>query len=156
MSANKVPEGGRFTFQTQTFFDELDAQWILHHSRQIASVERAQQALFDYVMEADRFDPYRYPDINVVVRRLEVDYLIPLRGVGPYQINLRVVRIREAAMTTAFELRSMDGITLYTRGERTVCKLSMKSGEPCGWTAEFRERFSPWLAAAQQAQQQQQ
>lgn len=146
---------GCFTYHTQTFFDELDAQWILHHSRQIAAVERAQQAFFDHVMDADQFDPHRFPDINVVVRRLEVDYLVPLKGVGPYKITLRVARLREAAMTTAFELRSTNGDILYTRGLRTVCKLSMKSGAPCGWTPEFRERFSIWEKAAQQCQAQQ-
>lgn len=151
-----LPNDGRFTYNTQTFFDELDAQWILHHSRQIVAVERAQQAFFDHVMGAEQFDPYRYPDINVVVRRLEVDYLIPLKGVGPYKILLRVVRLREAAITTAFELRSRDDATLYTKGLRTVCKLSMKNGNPCGWTQEFRERFSIWEKAALQPQQQQQ
>ena len=130
-----------FTYHTRTHFDELDAQWILHHSRQIAHVERAQQALFDEVMGMTVFDPHAFPDLNVVVKRLEVDYLRPLRGVRPFTIRLRVSGLRACVLTTGFELLSADGAELYSRGEREVCKLSMRTMEPTLWTDVFRERY---------------
>ncbi len=133
-----------FIYRTRSHFDDLDAQWILHHSRQIRYVERAQQALFDQVMETDSFDPWKYPDLNIVVRKLDVDYLLPLKGVRPFIITLRVTRLRAAGMTTAFEFRSADGKALYTRGYREVCKLSMETMQPELWTDEFRRRYEQW------------
>lgn len=134
-----------FTYRTQSHFDDLDAQWILHHSRQVRYVERAQQALFNHVMEMQEFDPYKFPDLNVVVKRLEVDYLKPLKGVRPFIIEMRVLRLRGAGLTTGFEFKSEDGRELYTRGVREVCKLGIQTWEPELWTAEFRTRFEGWL-----------
>ncbi|MDX2109245.1 MAG: hypothetical protein SFY80_03285 [Verrucomicrobiota bacterium] len=138
------PPPGLFVYRDQTHFDELDAQWILHHSRQIQHVERAQQKLFDTIMQTTAFDPVTYPDINVVVRKLEVEYLLPLKGVRPFAITLRILRLRECALTTAFAFHSEDGNECYTRGTRVVCKLSMKTGQPTGWTDTFRTRYSQW------------
>jgi acyl-CoA thioesterase FadM len=134
-----------FVQRTQAHFDELDAQWILHHSRQIARVERAQQALFDRVMEMRDFDPVAFPDLNVVVRRLEVDYLQPLRGVRPFMITLQVTGLRACGLTTRFELRSNDGSELYTQGLREVCKLTLDTQLPALWTETFRERYGALL-----------
>jgi len=134
-------DGGIYTYRTQTAFDELDALWVLHHARFLRHLERAQQGLFDVVMQTECFDPERYPDVYVVVRRVEVDYLAPLRGVVPFQVRLRVERVREAALTVAFSFRSGDGAVVHARGLRTVCKLSGRTHEPTGWTREFRERY---------------
>lgn len=141
------PQLRTFTYRTQSHFDDLDAQWILHHSRQIRYVERAQQALFDRVMGMQEFDPYKFPDLNVVVKRLEVDYLKPLKGVRPFQIEMRVLRLRGAGMTTSFEFKSEDGGDIYTRGIREVCKLSIQTWEPELWTDDFRTRFESWMAS---------
>ncbi len=146
MPTHHPPSDRWFHYHTETHFDELDAQWILHHSRQIRAVERAQQKLVDRLLQADAFDPVRYPDIHVVVRKLEVDYLKPLQGVRPYDVRLRIVRLRECALVTEFLLCSVDSAEIYTRGLRTVCKLSLKTGTPTGWTARFREQVECWMA----------
>lgn len=144
-----TPEGtaGLWVHRARAAFDELDALWVLHHARFLRHLERAQQAWFDAVMETESFDPERYPDLYVVVRRVEIDYLAPLRGVGPFQIRLKVARVREAGLTVAFAFRSDDGTVLHARGLRTVCKLSGKTHEPTGWTPLFRERYEALQAA---------
>jgi acyl-CoA thioester hydrolase len=134
-------------YHARAHFYEIDALWVLHHSRYLQFAERAQQALFDQLMGATEFSPEKYPDLYVVVRRVEIDYLAPLRGVTPFLIGLWGVRLREAALTVGFEFRSDDGQTLHARGERTVCKLGLSTHEPAGWSPEFRARYEPWVEA---------
>jgi acyl-CoA thioester hydrolase len=142
------PPEGIFIYRTQTHFDELDPLNVLHHSRYLKHLERAQQAMFDHIMATESFDPERYPDLYVVVRNITIDYLHPLRSITPFLIALRVVRLREAGLTTAFSFRTPDGAKEYCRGLRTVCRLSTKTHQPCGWTALFRERHDTWLEAS--------
>ncbi len=143
------PPPGLFVYRTRAHFYEIDALWVLHHSRYLQFVERAQQALFDELMGTTEFSPEKYPDLYVVVRRVEIDYLTPLRGVTPFMIVLRGVKLREAGLTVGFEFRSEDGKELHAKGERTVCKLSLGTHEPAGWSAEFRARYEPWVAAGE-------
>ncbi len=141
------PPEGVFVYRARTHFDDLDALWVMHHSRYLVHLERAQQALFDRMMESSEFSPERYPDLYVVVRRIEIDYLKPLRGVMPFIITLRGIRLREAGMSLAFAFRSPCGRELYTRGVREVCRMSLKTNEPTGWTENFRTRYEPWIEA---------
>lgn len=139
-----------FIFETQSHFDDLDAQWILHHSRQIRYVERAQQAWFNKIMQLDVFDPWKFPDLNVVVRRLEVDYVLPLKGVRPFVIALWPVRLRACGLTTQFEFRAAENGEVYTRGIREVCKISMKNmQDPELWTDPFASAVERELQAIQ-------
>lgn len=142
-----TPPPGLFIYRTRAHFYEIDALWVLHHSRYLQFVERAQQALFDDLMGAKEFSPEKYPDVYVVVKRLEIDYIVPLRGVAPFIITLRGLKLREAGLTVAFEFRSEDGTILHAQGERTVCKLGLQSHEPSGWSPEFRAKYEPWVAA---------
>ena len=145
----RQPPAGLFVYRARAHFYEIDALWVLHHSRYLQFVERAQQALFDEMMGAAEFSPEKYPDLYVVVSRIEIDYLAPLRGVTPFLVALRGVRLREAALTIGFEFRSDDGAVLHARGERTVCKLGLKTNEPASWSAEFRAKYEPWIAAGE-------
>jgi acyl-CoA thioester hydrolase len=143
------PPQGLFVYRTRAHFYEIDALWVLHHSRYLQFVERAQQALFDELMSAKEFSPEKYPDLYVVVRRVEIDYLAPLRGVAPFMVVLWGVKLREAGLAVGFEFRSDDGATLHARGERTVCKLGLQTHEPAGWSPEFRAQYEPWMAAGE-------
>lgn len=134
-----------FIHTTQTHFDELDALWVLHHSRFLKHLERAQQAFFNHLNNTTVFDPEKYPDTYVLVRKIEIDYLQPLKGVIPFQIRLSVSRLREAGLTQAFEFRSESGDVLFAKGSRTVCKMSSKTQAPTGWTPAFREQLETWL-----------
>jgi len=141
------PPEGLFVHKGETRFDELDALWVLHHSRLIAHAERLQQAWFDAVMAPESFDPERYPDLYVVVKNVNVTYEIPMKGVGPYRAFLWVFRLREAGLTTGFEFWNATGTARYCRGIRTVCRLSTTTHQPCGWTPSFRSRVEPWAAS---------
>lgn len=134
-----------FCFKSKANFDELDALWVMHHSRFFKHLERAQQALFDRLMDAESFDPDRYPDIYVVVKNVNTDFITPLKGVGEFYILVKGIRLREAGSTIGFEFRSIDGSLVYARGTRTLCKLGLKTHAPAGWSEKFRNQFTAWM-----------
>ncbi|GHC03877.1 acyl-CoA thioesterase [Cerasicoccus arenae] len=133
-----------FEFRSEVFFDELDALWVLHHSRYLMHLERAQQALFQQLLGVSNFDAKRDEDIYVVVRNLTVDYRVPIRNPGPVLIRYFPERVRAAGLTLGFELCSGDGSVLHSSGSRTVCKLSGKTHQPTEWTPVFREALENW------------
>ncbi|MEX2382866.1 MAG: thioesterase family protein [Opitutales bacterium] len=150
MIDDKSPPPGLFLYRAKTAFDELDPLGILHNSRYLYFLERATLAMFDHLMGAERFDPEAYPDLYVLVRRLEIDYLAPIRGVIPFLITLRVSRLREAGCVYAFEFRSENGETLFSKGTRTVVRMSGATGEPTAWTPQFRSIYGKWEKAGKE------
>ena len=118
---------------------------ILHHSRHLLHLERACHAFFVEVMGAPGFRPDLYPDLHAVVRKVEIEYLNPVNHVGSIEIALRVTRLRSCTMTTAFELRSTDGKTIYSRGTREVCRIKVGELRPEMWTDDYLERFGKWV-----------
>ena len=134
-----------FEFRSEVYFDELDALWVLHHSRYLKHLERAQQAFFQQLLGVPDFNAERDEDIYVVVRNLEIDYREPVRNPGPILIRYTVSRLRAAGVTMDFEIRSGDGVTLYCKGKRTVCKLSGQTHQPTEWSPKFRKALEHWL-----------
>ena len=151
MSA-KLP--GHFYFETETYYDQLDGQMILHHPRYFVFVERAQQAWMEEVLGAPRFDWRNFPDMYLVVRRLEVDYLVPVEGVRDITVVLWPEKIRAAKLEMGFELRSRDLRTLYCHGRRINCKVDRETHRPEFWSAAFMDAVSgliPVSAGARKA-----
>lgn len=140
------PSGRTREFEYVSFvaFDELDMQGILHHSRHLLHVERACHAFFQSVMGAEGFRPDLFPDLNAVVRRLNIEYVRPLAGVVPITVALCVTRLRSCTMTTAFELRSADGTAVYSRGEREICRVKPDELRPELWSDGYVARFGEW------------
>lgn len=141
------PESPVFTFRAEVFFDEFDALRILHHSRYLRHLERAQQRFFQHLLGVDDFNPDRDEDIYVVVRNVKIDYRAPINQPGPVEVRYRVSRIRAAGLTMPFEIWSGDGATLHCSGQRTVCRLSGLTHQPCEWTPAFRQALELWAAA---------
>ncbi len=141
LSAGKV-----FKYLSHVPFDHLDMQGVLHHSRHLLHVEAAAHAFFLHLMEAERFDPSRYPDQCCVVHKLSIDYLEPLRGVGPIELHLCPLSMRACSMNTAFELRSCDGAHIYSRGQREICRVDLLTLRPCLWSESYASRLRRWLA----------
>ena len=139
---------GHFYFKTETYYDQLDGQMILHHPRYFVFIERAQQAWMESVLGAPRFDWRNFPDMYLVVRRLEAEYLVPIEGVRDITVVLWPVQIRAAKLEIHFEIRSPDLEILYCRGIRLNCKVDRDSHRPVLWTEAFLEAAEAEIAAA--------
>ncbi len=136
-----MPAAAPFVFRTRIWFDELDMLGVLHHSRYIYHLERAQKQLFIETMGIDTLDPLLAPDIYAMVRDVEIHYAAPVHHECELQIFLRVHKVRAAGLTVAFAIRSADGQTLHCHGSRTVCRMDPRSHQPAEWSAEFRCRY---------------
>ncbi len=133
-----------FTYNSRVFFDELDALGVLHHTRYLLHLERAQQKFFEHLLGVEGFDADRDQDIYVVVHSLESRFREPVRNPGPIQVEYRIERIRSAGVTMAFCIRDTDTKKVYCDGLRTVCKLSGKTHQPAPWTEPFRQAMDAY------------
>ena len=147
MTDYRNPPPGLFVHRMRIWFDELDPLGVLHHSRFVYHLERAQKAMFAHIMGVDTLDPVAAPDIYHLVRNLELNYTAPVEGECEVLVVLKVLRVRAAGLTVAFAFRSADGGTLHCHGVRTVCRMGVVTKAPEEWTPVFRERYSAWAAS---------
>ena len=149
--ADRLP--GHFYFATETYYDQLDGQMILHHPRYFVFVERAQQAWMESVLGAPRFDWRNFPDMYLVVRKLEAEYLLPVEGVRDITVVLWPERIRSAGLDMGFEIRSPDLETLYCSGRRVNCKVDRETHRPAFWSEGFVEAVESAVKSCKEARQ---
>jgi acyl-CoA thioester hydrolase len=128
-----------FTYHASVFFDELDALGVLHHTRYLLHLERAQQQFFQDLLGVDDFDAQRDEDIYVVVHSIESRFREPFRTPGQISVHYTINRIRSGGVTMAFKITSADESKTFCDGIRTVCKLSAETHQPVPWTEPFRQ-----------------
>ena len=129
----------KFIYESQVFFDELDALGVLHHTRYLLHLERAQQKFFEFLLGVDDFDVERDEDIYVVVHSLESRFRESFHTPGPIVIEYLIERIRSGGVTMRYLIRDPEGQHVYCDGMRTVCKLSAETHQPAPWSEPFRE-----------------
>ncbi|MGB0371816.1 MAG: acyl-CoA thioesterase [Opitutales bacterium] len=137
--------GNSFYHPSNIFFDELDALGVLHHTRYLIHLERAQQAFFQELLGVPDFNAERDEDIYVVVHGLEARFRQPVRNPGKIWVKYDVTRVRAGGVTMAFEILDEAKETVYCSGTRTVCKLSGKTHQPTTWTEAFRDALEARL-----------
>ena len=128
-----------FIYESQVYFDELDALGVLHHTRYLLHLERAQQKFFEHLLGVDDFDVERDEDIYVVVHSLESRFREPFRTPGPIVVEYLIERIRSGGVTMRYLIRDPEGQHVYCDGTRTVCKLSAETHQPAPWSEPFRD-----------------
>lgn len=135
-----------FTFQAEVFYDQFDAQMILHHPQYLVLVERAQQAWVEHVLEAPRFDWENFPDMYLVARRVEIDFLGSVAKPGHVLVDLWCLQLRAAKWKVGFRLRSEDGHAVYAQGHRLNCKVAPETHQPRLWSDRFQECMGALVA----------
>ncbi|MGB0414242.1 MAG: acyl-CoA thioesterase [Coraliomargarita sp.] len=133
-----------FTYQSSVYFDELDALGVLHHTRYLLHLERAQQKFFEHLLGVDDFNADRDEDIYVVLHSLESRFREPVRKPGPITIDYSVERIRSGGVTMGFVIRDPENGRVYCDGTRTICKLSGQTHRPAPWTDAFRQALEAY------------
>lgn len=137
-----------YSFESEVFFDELDAMKMLHNGRFAAHVERAVTSF--YLTSGRRWetDPAKNPDQFHVVRELRIEYLAPVVGPRRMRIDVSVSRLGTTSCTYAFVCRSDDGRVEYARGERTIVKVDPATHKPAPWTDFFRKHHEALLSVS--------
>ncbi|MEM1221401.1 MAG: thioesterase family protein [Verrucomicrobiota bacterium] len=128
-----------FSHHSQVYFDELDGLGVLHHTRYLLHLERAQQQFFQDLLGVEDFNAERDEDIYVVVHSLDSRFREPVRNPGTILIEYRIKRIRSCGVTMSFVIRSPEEGSVYCDGTRTICKLSGQTHQPTPWSEPFRK-----------------
>ncbi len=136
-----------FSYLSQVYFDELDGLGLLHHTRYLLHLERAQQNFFEQLLGVNDFNTERDEDIYVVVHSLTARFRRPVSNPGPITVNYTIQRIRSGGVTMGYTICEPETHTVYCEGERTVCKLSATTHQPTSWSAPFREAMETFQSA---------
>ncbi|MDP4878575.1 MAG: hypothetical protein NWR36_01700, partial [Opitutales bacterium] len=123
-----------FTYSSTVYFDELDGLGLLHHTRYLLHLERAQQKFFETLLGVPDFNTERDEDIYVVVHSLDARFRQPVSQPGEIVVEYTIQRIRSGGVTMGFEIRHPSNGTVYCDGTRTICNLSAPSPQPPAWT----------------------
>jgi acyl-CoA thioester hydrolase len=135
-----------FDYSSQVYFDELDGLGLLHHTRYLLHLERAQQKLFEQLLGVADFNADRDEDIYVVVHSLTARFRQPVSCPGPISVRYTIQKIRSGGVTMGYTIGSPQHDTIYCEGERTVCKLSAITHRPAPWTEPFRDAMQQFQA----------
>jgi acyl-CoA thioester hydrolase len=128
-----------FSYLSNVYFDELDGLGLLHHTRYLLHLERAQQKFFEQLLGVDDFNVERDEDIYVVVHSLTARYRQPMSNPGEIAIDYTIEKVRSGGVTMNYSVRCPKEGTVFCDGERTVCKLSATTHRPSPWTEPFRK-----------------
>lgn len=137
-----------FSYLSQVYFDELDGLGLLHHTRYLLHLERAQQKFFEHLLGVDDFNVERDEDIYVVVHSLTARFRQPVSNPGPLAINYTIQKIRGGGVTMGYTVSCPESGAVFCEGERTVCKLSAETHQPAPWSEPFRVSMESFQAAS--------
>lgn len=147
MIADGLQPDKSYIVTMKTWFDQTDGLGILHHSHYVLLMERAQKMMFVALMGKDTIDPAIAPDVLVVVRDIEVNYLIPIRPECEIRLQMSVRKVRAAGLVVGVEFRSADLTILYAKASRTICRLDAQTHQPTAWSDEFRAKHDALVKA---------
>jgi acyl-CoA thioester hydrolase len=137
-----------FVYETQVHFDELDPMQMLHNSRFVTHIERAITSWYSVAGRKWELNVADNPDQFHVVRDLRIEYLNPVIGANPIQIEVWVDHLGNTSCVYGFRFTSVDGAIEYARGNRTIVKVDPETRRPAPWTDAFREHHATILAKA--------
>jgi acyl-CoA thioester hydrolase len=129
-----------FGWLSPVFFDELDANGMLHNSRFAVHVERAQSALFEQLGHGWSDLAVRDPDLRYAVRELHIEFTAPMSAPGTMLVELTAGRLGSTSATYLFRCADPAGQVTYARGHRVIVKID-EHGRPAPWSEPYRKAF---------------
>ncbi|MDM4721450.1 thioesterase family protein [Micromonospora sp. WMMA1363] len=122
---------------TTVHFDDLDALGVLHNARYAVLLERA---LTPYWAERGvAFQGARSaPDAVHAVREFAITYRAPITATGPVAVHFWLERLGTSSAEYAFQIRSVDGTTVYAEGRRAIVRIDPATMRPAPWTDAAR------------------
>jgi acyl-CoA thioester hydrolase len=129
-----------FVWETRIFFDDLDPMGMLHNSRYLVLIERAESSFHSSQGRQWQLDVSLNPDQHYAIREQMIRYLQPVRGNVPVAVHMWLDAIGRTSATFGFEIRSMDG--LHAIANRMIVKLDPHSFRPVPWTDAIRAAYT--------------
>lgn len=129
---------------TGIYFDDLDPFHILHNARYLLLFERALGAFWMDIGWGG-FQDRDQPDQFHLVRRNEIEYLSPVKGVGRVRVRVFVEAIGRTSLTFGFRMMPIDEDRDHATGRRTIVHVDPTTMQPEAWPESFREVMAPWI-----------
>jgi acyl-CoA thioester hydrolase len=122
------------------FFDDLDPMGMLHNSRYLVLIERAESSFHWAQGRRWETDVRLNPDQFYAVREQTIRYLLPVRGNVEVAVHMWLDAVGRTSATFGFEIRSSAG--LHATATRIIVKLDPQTYRPAEWTAHMRESLA--------------
>jgi acyl-CoA thioester hydrolase len=133
------------TETVQVFWEDLDAQGVLHNARYGLLLEHALSAYWSRA--GYPWDPAaeHFRDMFFVVREFTITFHAPITQPGPVSVRLWLDDVGAASIVYGFEILSDDGSVTYASGRRVQVRLDPDTMRPARITRQFRELARPLL-----------
>lgn len=127
------------------YFEDLDAQGVVHNSKYVSLFERALTAFWERAgWPLDPSDP-RFGDIFFVVKEFAITYRVPITRVGPVKVRIWLDHLGNSSVVFGFRVVSDDESVLYAEGRRVQVRLDLATLRPGRISQELREAARPLL-----------
>jgi acyl-CoA thioester hydrolase len=120
------------------YFDDLDAQGVLHNARYAVLVERAITVWWASRGVSFAGGRPTTPDAFNVVRDYGVTFHAPVRGTGEIGLHFWIERLGRTSADYRFRVLSADGATVHAEGRRVNVRVDPATGRPAPWTDDGR------------------
>ena len=135
---------GRVT-PVRVYFDDLDAQGILHHARFAMLLDRG---LNDYWASRGYAVTDAVPaDAFNVVRSLQLTYHRPVASAGDLMLWFWLNRLGRTSLEYGFQFLDPGRTTVYADGTRTNVRLGPSTMRPAPWSDAARAEAQMLLRA---------
>ncbi|MCS6799470.1 MAG: acyl-CoA thioesterase [Myxococcota bacterium] len=134
-----------FRSRQRVYFDDLDALQLLHNVRFVLFMERARGEMFHALGFRWNDAPEDNPDRWHVVAEHQVRYLVPFRGEGEVEVEIRPTHLGRSSLVLAARVRDLHGETVYADGTTRLVRIDPQSWRPCSWSPRFRAAMAPLL-----------
>lgn len=125
-------------------WSDMDALGHVHNARFMEYYEAARTDLVHRLLN----EATDWQGVGLVVRRHEVDYLLPLvYRPRPIAVDTWVARIGTTSMTLAYEALEEDGSVLYGRAQTVMVTVDSATGQPVPLPESVRQALRAYQEA---------
>jgi acyl-CoA thioester hydrolase len=138
------------TETVEVYFEDLDAQGVVHNARYTVLLERALSAYWARAGYA--WDPSSpaFRDVFFVVKEFTITFHAPITRPGPVTVRFWIDRMGESSVVYGYTIGSDDEAVTYAEGRRVQVRLDPDTFRPARIGPELREVSSPLMRQAAQ------
>ncbi len=136
------------TEMVEVFWEDLDAQGVLHNARYGILLEHGLAAYWSRA--GYPWDPTaeHFRDMFFVVKEFAITFHAPITAPGPLSVRFWLDHVGASNIVYGFEILSDDGTVTYASGRRVQVRLDPDTMRPARITSQFRELARPLMRQA--------
>jgi acyl-CoA thioester hydrolase len=139
------------TETVEVYFEDLDAQGVVHNARYTVLLERALSAYWARAGYA--WDPSSpaFRDAFFVVKEFTITFHAPITRPGPVTVRFWIDRMGDSSVVFGYAIASHDEAVTHAEGRRVQVRLDPVTFRPARIGPELREVSRPLMRQAAQS-----